>query len=109
MSFVRCPASKRPVSRAWCRSTITMSGEPEIRTDLNDQPVHVRFHNNEVAPDYFQTMGIPILDGREFLPSDRKGSPEVAIINENVSRRLFGDRNPVGHTFRYTAPTRALR
>ncbi len=76
----------------------------EIRTDLSDEPIHVQFHNNDVAPDYFQTMGIPILDGREFVPSDRKGAPEVAIINENMSRRLFGDRNPVGHTFRYSSP-----
>jgi len=49
-------------------------------------------------------MGIPILAGREFVASDRKGSPEVAILNENLGRRLFGDRNPVGHTVRYPAP-----
>jgi len=77
----------------------------DIRTDLNDQPIRLRFHNNNVGPDYFRTMGIPILEGREFVLSDQKGSPEVAIINENMSRRLFGERNPVGHTFRYTAPT----
>lgn len=77
----------------------------EIRTDLSNESIRVRFHNNEVAPDYFQTTGIPILIGREFLPSDRKGSPEVVIINENMSHRLFGDRNPVGHTFRYFAQT----
>jgi predicted permease len=78
--------------------------QPEIRTDLNDEPVLLRFHNNNVGPDYFRTMGIPILAGREFTASDRKGSPEVAIINENVSRRLFGDRNSVGHTFRFASP-----
>jgi len=50
-------------------------------------------------------MGIPILEGREFLPSDRNGAPAVVVINENLSRRLFGDRNPVGHTFRYSGPT----
>src|SRR5207249_2637346 len=47
----------------------------------------------------------PILAGREFLESDRKGAPEVAILNENLARRLFGDRNPVGRTFRYPGPT----
>jgi predicted permease len=76
----------------------------EIRTDLSDQPIHVQFQENGVGPDYFKAMGIPILQGREFLPSDRMGAPEVAVLNENLSRRLFGNRNPVGRTFRYGAP-----
>jgi predicted permease len=79
--------------------------QTNFRTDLNDQPILLRLHNNDVAPDYFRTMGIPILNGREFMPSDRKGAPEVAIINENISRSLFGNRNPVGHTFRVATPT----
>ena len=70
----------------------------DIRTDLDDHPVRVEFRYNSVAPEYFTTMGIPILRGREFLWSDRGGAPQVAIINENLSRRLFGNRNPVGHT-----------
>ncbi len=77
----------------------------EIRTDVSDQPIHVQFHQNSVAPEYFTAMGIPILRGREFLPSDRTGAPAVAVLNENLSRQLFGDRNPVGHTFRYNGPT----
>jgi predicted permease len=77
----------------------------EILPDSSDQPVRVHFHNNDVGPGYFRTMGIPILAGREFLASERMGSPEVAIVNENLARRLFGDRNPVGRTFRYASPT----
>jgi len=77
----------------------------EILPDSSDDPVRVRFHNNDVGPDYFRTMGIPILAGREFLASERKGSPEVAIVNDNLARRLFGDRNPVGRTFRYPGPS----
>jgi predicted permease len=76
----------------------------EILSDWSDQPVRARFHDNDVGPDYFRTMGIPIRAGREFLDSERQGSPEVAILNENLARRLFGDRNPVGRTFRYTLP-----
>ena len=77
---------------------------PEIRTDLSDQPIPVRFNHNSVGPDYFKAMGIPILEGRDFLPADRQGAPAVVVINENLSRHLFGDRNPVGHTFRYNGP-----
>ena len=77
----------------------------QVLADSSTEPVQVRFHNNDVGPDYFRTMGIPILAGREFVASDRKGSPGVAILNENLARRLFGDRNPVGRTFRYPAPS----
>ena len=73
----------------------------ELRTDVGDQPIQVRLHNNAVGPDYFKAMGIPILEGREFLSSDRKGAPEVVVLNENLARQLFGNRNPVGHTFWY--------
>ena len=68
----------------------------EIRTDLSHQPVPVRFHNNDVSPNYFRTMGISLLEGRDFSSSDRRGSSEVAIVNESLARHLFGDRDPVG-------------
>jgi predicted permease len=77
----------------------------DIRTDANDGPIHVQFHQNSVGPEYFTAIGIPILRGREFLPSDRKGAPAVVVLNENLARVLFGGRNPVGHTFRYGGPT----
>src|SRR4029450_2944209 len=66
-----------------------------VLPDTSAEPGLVRFHANEGGPDYFRTMGIPILAGREFAPSDRNGSPEVAILNENLARRLFGDHDPV--------------
>jgi ABC-type antimicrobial peptide transport system permease subunit len=46
-------------------------------------------------------MGIPILQGREFLPSDRSGSPDVVVLNENLAQRLFGEVNPIGRTIRW--------
>ncbi|HXI44451.1 MAG TPA: ABC transporter permease, partial [Bryobacteraceae bacterium] len=76
----------------------------EFRTDLNDHAVPVDFNFNWVAPDYFRTMGIRLLGGREFLASDRTGAPRVAVINENLGRRLFGDTNPVGHVIRWDGP-----
>jgi predicted permease len=72
-----------------------------IRTDIDSRPQPLHYTVTRVAPDYFKTMGIPVLTGREFLDSERKGSPEVAILNENLAWRLFGNVNPVGHTFRY--------
>jgi predicted permease len=51
---------------------------------------------NIVTNDYFQTMGIPILQGRDFNEQDREGSQRVVIINEAMARRYWHDDNPIG-------------
>jgi len=63
-------------------------------------PAHVLFNMNYVGPDYFRVMQIPIVQGRPFVPSDRMGAGHVAILNENLARRLFGATDAVGHTIR---------
>ena len=49
-----------------------------------------------VTPDYFETMGIPLLRGRNFGPLDRRGSPVVAIVSQSFVRRFFPDADPIG-------------
>jgi ABC-type antimicrobial peptide transport system permease subunit len=49
-----------------------------------------------VGPKYFSTMEIPVLAGREFGLADRPGTPDVAILNQTLAKRMFPDRNPVG-------------
>jgi predicted permease len=49
-----------------------------------------------VGPNYFKTIAIPILHGRDFTASDRDGSPKVAAVNETMRRRYFGDLDPIG-------------
>jgi putative ABC transport system permease protein len=53
-----------------------------------------------VSSDHFRTLGLPILHGREFTPAeDAAGSqPRVAIIDEPLAQRLFGNENPIGQT-----------
>jgi macrolide transport system ATP-binding/permease protein len=51
---------------------------------------------NQIGPDYFRTMKIPLLDGREFSTSDTATAPPVAIINETAARRFWPGQNPVG-------------
>jgi len=72
----------------------------DVSADAGLPEAHLNFNNNYVGPDYFKVMEIPILQGREFLPSDRPGAPPVAILNENMAARIFGQANPVGHTLR---------
>jgi predicted permease len=50
----------------------------------------------DVAPDFFRTLGIPLLQGREFGEQDRAGSPRVAIVNQALARRLWPDGSAMG-------------
>jgi predicted permease len=72
-----------------------------LRADVSPDQVFVMFNDNYVGPDYFKSMRIPIVRGREFVASDRAGSPPVAILNENMAERIFGRVNPVGHTIQF--------
>ena len=60
-----------------------------------------------VGPRYFETMGIPLVSGREFTERDAKGAPRVAIINETMARYFFAGTNPIGRRFGFGggAPT----
>jgi predicted permease len=58
---------------------------------------------NYIGPDYFSTMGIPLVEGREFRTSDTASSPKVAIINEAMARRFFANRSPIGSRFAFGA------
>ena len=49
-----------------------------------------------VTPDYFRTMGIPLLKGRTFTELDTFEAPTVAIVNETIAKRYFPDDDPVG-------------
>jgi predicted permease len=62
---------------------------------------HVR--RNWVGPDYFATLGIPLVSGREFTWRDDASAPAVAIVNESLARRFFGDRSPLGARLNFTA------
>lgn len=51
---------------------------------------------NHVEPNFFSTLGIPLLQGRAFRESDSPSSTKVAIISESIARRCFAGRNPIG-------------
>ncbi|MDR3698943.1 MAG: ADOP family duplicated permease [Candidatus Sulfopaludibacter sp.] len=74
---------------------------PIIPPFLPDQPatgdeVTVRVQAFRVGPDYFRTLGIPVVDGREFTFQDRPDAPRVAIVSESLARRLFPEASAIG-------------
>ena len=55
---------------------------------------------NAVSTDYFKTMKIAVLQGRDFLDSDTNSSHRVALVNETMARRFWHNTNPVGRSFK---------
>ena len=51
---------------------------------------------NTVSEDYFSTLGTSLLDGRDLMPGDRTGAPNVALLNESARKQFFAGRDPVG-------------
>jgi macrolide transport system ATP-binding/permease protein len=60
----------------------------------NEQPTA---DYNEVSPDYFATMGIPRISGRDFTRADDENAPRVAIVNHTMVARYWRGQNPIGH------------
>jgi len=53
-------------------------------------------NSNVVGLKYFQTMGIPLLHGRDFNPQDAEDSPRVVVVNEAFARRYFAGQEVLG-------------
>ncbi|HTU35696.1 MAG TPA: ABC transporter permease [Candidatus Acidoferrum sp.] len=58
-----------------------------------------RVQTNAVGVDFFQTLGIPILQGRAFNRHDNKSSPKVAVVNRTLAEEFFPGENPIGKAF----------
>jgi macrolide transport system ATP-binding/permease protein len=52
---------------------------------------------NVVGPNYFQTLQIPLINGRDFLEQDRTDAPKVVIVNQTLADRFWPAANPLGH------------
>ena len=63
-------------------------------TPRSGQEMHARF--DQVGPNYFTTVGIPVLMGREIGPEDQGSGQRVGLINQTMARYYFGDSNPIG-------------
>jgi putative ABC transport system permease protein len=62
--------------------------------DSQDQGQSARYF--AVTPDYFRTMKIPVLRGRDFTPQDTPAAPPVIIINQILARRYFPNEDAIG-------------
>jgi hypothetical protein len=63
------------------------------RTVSGDQTL---INANVVGPGYFKTIGVPILNGRDFSDADVEDRPRVAILNASAAKMHFKDASPIG-------------
>ncbi len=72
------------------RRPVVRAGE----TAADDPEQYVGY--NVVGADYFRTVGVPLLAGREFADTDAPGGTRVAVVNEALANRLWPGESPVG-------------
>jgi predicted permease len=72
---------------------IGLFGRPVAR----DQEPTARLH--VITPDYLATLGIPLARGRFFTDADGPNAPGVAIVNQAMARKIWGDEDPIGQRF----------
>lgn len=83
-------------------STITIPGyEPKENEDMNPNFAFV-------GPTFFATLGIPVVQGRDFTESDGPDTPQVAVVNERFAKRYFPGREPLGLRFQYGRPRKEV-
>ena len=75
----------------------------EAYTPKSGQEMHARF--DHVGPNYFSTVGIPVLAGREIGPQDEGSGQRVCVINQTMARYYFGDETPIGRRIWDMFPT----
>ncbi|MCU1237289.1 MAG: hypothetical protein JWP63_5256, partial [Candidatus Solibacter sp.] len=68
---------------------------PQVETDKH-------IHLAAVSPEYFETLGVPLLLGRAFTDRDNGSAPKAAILNETAARFYFGGASAIGRKIRFT-------
>jgi predicted permease len=67
-----------------------------------DEDVRANFRS--VSPGFFSTLGVPLVEGREFRDTDKDGADRVVIISQSVARNLFPGQEAIGRTMHWTDP-----
>jgi putative ABC transport system permease protein len=83
-------STAQPLSGVATNDPFSIEGRP---LDFNNAPVAGWQH---VTPNFFRTLGIPIVAGRDFTERDKAEASGAAIINEAMARRYFPNEDPIG-------------
>jgi hypothetical protein len=76
-----------------------------LRWQANLQGIKVTGEFCSVTPGYFSAMGIPLIRGRDFTEHDKEGAPPVAVIDDQLARRVFVNEDPLGKRIKFAVIT----
>ena len=96
---VRDATVSRPTLMTGARSGTVLFVQGRVYTPGRGNVSDYEINRVIVAPNYFSTLGIPLVSGRVFTDRDRQNAPEVAVINEAAARKFFPNENPIGRRF----------
>ena len=71
-----------------------------LRQEPGQDDPRARFRS--VSPGYFETLGVPILEGRDFNGNDKQGAEQVVIISQSIAKQLFPGQDPVNRHMQWT-------
>lgn len=80
---------------------LTFSADGAARVNGDEDP---RAHFRSVSPGFFETLGMPIIEGRDFNANDRDGNERVVIISQSLAKQLFPGQDAVNRQLRWTDP-----
>jgi putative ABC transport system permease protein len=80
-------------------TNISIEGRPD--PPPNQEPI---ITTRVISPKYFETMGIPLLSGRQLTDQDTDDSPNVTVISETMARRYWPGENPIGKRISFGRP-----
>jgi putative ABC transport system permease protein len=64
----------------------------------------LRARFRSISPGFFETLGVPVSQGRDFRDTDRDGSERVVIISQSVAQKLFPGQQALNRNLRWTDP-----
>src|SRR5580700_9526299 len=85
----------------WIPMTLSHKGDDAYPEGYVPHPHEsLQVYHAEVAPRYFESLHIPILEGREFTPDDDEKAPRVLIVDQTAARRYWRGQDPLGKKLR---------
>jgi predicted permease len=85
----------------WIPMTLSHKGEDAYPEGYVPHPHEsLEVYHAEVAPRYFESLHIPILEGRKFTPGDDEKAPRVLIVDQTAARRYWPGQDPLGKKLR---------
>ncbi len=85
----------------WIPMTLGHKGEDACPEGYVPHPHEsLQVYHAEVSPRYFESLHIPILEGREFTPDDDEKAPRVLIVDQTAARRYWPGQDPLGKKLR---------